>query len=197
MIETRRMDLLERLSSDVHPLTILQDLEQSPIASIRISDEAADAIREGLADPRRRKWESSALAKVKLAAQTADGAGSVYLIESFRFENIGSADGVIATERSQLNPGEIECHSHVSSRPEYLGQVDAGDLIAAIEGPAWLDPGKKQAQGAIRIFGILSVHKQHLARLQFYFHDLRDTLEAWNDYGLKKFGMPITLPDAY
>jgi hypothetical protein len=196
-IEKRRIDLLDKLYAEVHPVTILDDLDIDRDVVFMMGETAASAIRAGLADPGRRKFESTALAKVKLAAQTADGDNYVFLIERFQFENVGNADGVLSVARDWLNLGEIEVHSHVYSRPEYLGQVDVGDLIAALEGPAWVHPHLEQASPAQRVIGILSVHHDGLARLQFYSHDLRGKLDAWNNYGLKKFGLPISILDAF
>lgn len=196
-IEARRINLLDKLARNEHPMTILENLELYPHAVFFLSDAAALAIRQGLENPRRRKNESSALARVTVAAQTIDGLNLVYRIESFQFENIGTADGVISVERDRLNTGEIEMHSHVSKRPDYLGKVDIGDLIATIEGPAWVDPISKRVNPAQRVFGILSVYPKKFAQMQFYLHDLTDSLDAWNNYGLKKFGLPISLPDAF
>jgi hypothetical protein len=195
-IEERRMDLLRELY-ELHPLAIFHELEQSKAAAFVISNKAAKSIRQGFANPLRRENESSALAKVSLAAQTPDASGLVYSVQSFRFENVGDADGVEAVERERLNAGEIEVHSHVYSRPDYLGKTDIGDLVAAIEGPAWISPHSEPTDHAIRIFGVLSLYTYHLARLQFYIHDLADDLSRNNNYGLKRLGMPITLAEAF
>jgi hypothetical protein len=195
-IEERRMELLARLE-ELHPLAIFNHLEQSKAAAFTISNKAAKAIRRGFFEPPRRSNESSALAKVSIAAQTPDGSGLVYRVDAFRFETIGTADGVESVARERLNPGEIEVHSHVFSRPEYLGNVDVGDLIAAVEGPAFISPRLEASDYALRIFGILSLYPSRLAQLQFYVHDLSDNLDSTNNFGLKKLGMPISLPKAF
>jgi hypothetical protein len=194
-IEERRMDLLQRLAP-FHPLTIFHDLEQSQKAAFIISDKAARSIRRSLAEPRYRMNESAALAKVKVSARTPDASAYVYQIESFRFEAIGTADAVM-TERERLNEGEIEVHSHVFSRPDYLGKTDIGDLIACVEGPAWHAPRPQLLDTGVRIFGILSIYASRFAHLQFYRHDLRDDLSRENNFGLKKLGMAISLPNAF
>lgn len=195
-IEERRMDLLRRLE-DLHPLSIFLDLEQSTKAAFIISDKAARSIRRALAQPRYRLNESAALAKVKIHARTPDDSAYVYQIESFRFETIGDADGVVSVERDSLNEGEIEIHSHVFSRPDYLGKTDIGDLIACVEGPAWHSPRPQPMDTAVRIFGVLSIYASRFAHLQMYRHDLRDDLSQENSFGLKKLGMAISLPNAF
>jgi hypothetical protein len=195
-IEERRFDVLNWLEA-LDPFTIFYDLEQSKAAAFIIRNKAAKSIRRGFADPLRRANESSALAKVSIAAQTPDASGLVYSIDVFRFENVGSADGVMSLERERLNAGEIEVHSHVFSRPDYLGKIDVGDLIAAVEGPAWISPQAQQSNYALRIFGILSLYPTRLAQLQFYCHDLSDDLSSSNNFGLKTLGMPISLPNAF
>lgn len=195
-IEARRLDLLESLER-FSPMTIFADLEQSSHAAFIISDAAARSIRRALALPQYRNNESTALAKVKIAAKTPDDSGYVYLIEAFHFENLGNADGVYSAERDILHEGEIEVHSHVFSRPEYLGKTDIGDLIACVEGPAWHSPRPQIFDTALRIFGILSVYPNRMAQLQFYRHDLRSDLSEANNFGLSRAGMPISFPNAY
>ena len=194
-IEERRMDLLRRLEN-YHPLSIFLDLEQSKKAAFIISDKAARSIRRALAQPRFRLNESAALAKVKIHARTPDASAYVYQIESFRFEAIGTADAVLV-ERDTLNEGEIEMHSHVFTRPDYLGKTDIGDLVACVEGPAWNPPQPQPMDTAVRIFGILSVYASRFAHIQMYRHDLRDDLSQENSFGLKKLGMAISLPNAF
>lgn len=196
-IETRRIELLDILNMEAHPLEIFFGLEQSEIAAFVISDTAASTIRRGLSNPYRRDNESSALAKVEVAATTPDHSGIVYLVRAFHFENLGTADAVLSVERDRLKAGEIEVHTHLYNRPDYLGNTDVGDLIAAIEGPAWVDPATKKVEPALRIFGVLSVYFDHLAELQFYVHDLRHDLSTLNNYGLKRLGQSIRLLDAY
>jgi hypothetical protein len=195
-IEERRMDLLKRLEA-FHPLSVFEGLEQSRIAAFIIGDKAARSIRRALAEPRYRLNESAGLAKVKIAARTPDATGYVYQIESFHFESLGTADGVISAERDELNEGEIEVHSHVFSRPDYLGKTDIGDLIACVEGPAWHCPRPQPMDTAVRIFGIISIYASRFAHIQFYRHDLRDDLSLENNFGLKKLGMAISLPNAF
>lgn len=197
VIEQRRLELLDKLYTEVHPLAIFADLDEAQRVVFVMSDEIADTIRLGLKDARRRTYESSALAVVNLAAQTEDGFNQVFGLAHFQFENIGTADGVVSVARERLGAGEIEIHSHVYHRPDYLDEVDVADLIAAIEGPAWVHPQTKQMNPAQRVFGILSIHRNGLARLQFYIHDLRENLVAWNNYGLKKFGKVMSLPNAF
>jgi hypothetical protein len=188
--------LLNRLD-ELNPVAIFDDLEQSKAAAFVISNKAAKAIRRGFFEPLRRVNESSALAKVSISAQTPDGTGLVYSVDAFRFENLGTADGVEAVERERLNAGEIEVHSHVFTRPDYLGNVDVGDLIAAVEGPAWISPRPEPTDYALRIFGILSLYPTRIAKLQFYVHDLSDDLDSANNYGLKTLGMPISLLNVF
>lgn len=195
-IEERRLNLLMKLSVEAHPLDIFLQLEYSHAAAFTVSEKAAQSIRNGLANPYRQHNESSALVTFKIAAQTPDAKQVVYEIVSFVFENVGMVDTVFV-ERERLGRGEIEVHSHTFMTPDYLGNVDVGDLIAAVEGPAWHHPQMKHTSGAVRIFGILSIYRNRIAQLQFYHHDLRDQLTLSNNYGLEKLGNPIRLLDAY
>lgn len=196
-IEARRIELLMWLYVEEHPLSILHNLELSDAGVFMIDDSAASSIREGLANPVRRKNESVALATVAVMAKTPDTQQFVYQVRSFQFKNLGTADSVLSLLREQFNAGEIEVHSHLFSSPDYLGQTDIGDLIASLEGPAWVHPQANYRHTAQRIFGILSIHSNRFASLQFYLHDLRDILSIENNYGLKKLGQPISLLDAY
>lgn len=196
-IEQRRINLLIWLYEKEHPLTILHGLDLSDTGLFIIEDSAASIIRSGLSNPERRMNESVALITVNVAAKTPDTEQFVYGITSFQFENLGTADSVLSLSQEQFHPGEIEVHSHLFITPDYLGETDIGDLIASLEGPAWVHPQATQRTTAQRIFGILSVYSNHFASLQFYLHDLRDTLTIQNNYGLKKLGQPISLIDAY
>ena len=171
-IEKRRFELLNRLGTEVHPLAIFYDLERSVDVAFTLSLTAQNTIRRGLANRERRIRESSALATVKLAATTPDKSKSVFEITEFVFETLGTTDSVLSIERDILQPGEIEVHTHLPRTPDYLGHTDAGDLIAAVEGPAWVDPTTKMMLPALRIFGILSIYRNRIAELQFYRHDL-------------------------
>lgn len=196
-IEQRRMTLLTHLYHAEHPLTILYNLPQSDAFAFTIDDKSALVIRKALSNPMRQMNESIALARVKIAGQIPDTHQFVFQITSFQFENLGTADSVLSLARERFNAGEIEVHTHLYSSPDYLGQTDIGDLIAAVEGPAWVHPQPAYISTAQHIFGVLSIYANKVAELQFYLHDLRDNLIAENSYGLKKLGMPITLPDAY
>lgn len=196
-IEQRRIDLLSHLYHAEHPLTIFHQLKKSEAFAFTINDDSASAIRESLSNPVRQMNESIALATVKIAGQIPDTSHFVFQIVSFYFENLGTADSVLSVSRERFNAGEIEVHTHLYSSPDYLGQTDIGDLIAALEGPAWVHPQPAYVTTAQRIFGILSIYANHIAELQFYLHDLRDKLTAQNQYGLKRLGMPIRLPNAY
>lgn len=200
-LQARRLDLLDFLSDEVErrsQVIILPNLRQNKSAAFIISDPAAKAIREALQNIYLRVNESSALARVSSVAQTPDASGIVYRIDSFQFETIGTADYVVGIERDSLKPGEIEVHTHVYSRPEFLDQVDINDVIATVSGPAWNGSLNGDINdGHLRIFGVLSIHKNGLARLQFYLHNLRDDLSARNNYGLSRLGAPITLLDVF
>lgn len=197
IIEKRRAELLNRLERDVHPLAIFYDLERSEDVAFTISPSASVVIRRGLANRERRIKESSAIAVVKLAATTPDKTKSVFEIRDFTFESIGTTDSVLSLERDILKPGEIEVHSHLSRTPDYLGHTDVGDLIAAVAGPAWVHPTTKTMLPALRIFGVLSIYQNRIAELQFYRHDLRDSLARVNNYGLKQAGLPLVIKNAF
>jgi hypothetical protein len=200
-LQQRRVHLLQlleqRINEAVYP-EILYKLKQDQSAAFIIGDNAATVIRKGLRDKRRQENESTALAYLAVAAQTPDSAGIVYRIDKFAFENIGEADYVLASEREYLGAGEVEVHTHVYSRPAYLDQVDIGDVVTALAGPSWVDPNSPLSHTKhLRVFGILSLHQQGFARLQFYCHNLKRNLSAKNNYGLQKWGTPITLLDAF
>ena len=195
-IEKRRIELLNRLAIEVHPLAIFQELDVDKSAAFTLSNGAEKSIRQGLSRRQRRINESSALITVKVAALTPDKTKTVYEVKEFLFENIGTSDAVLV-ERERLKAGEIEAHTHVYTTPDYLGKTDVGDLIAAVEGPAWVYPTTNMMNPALRIFGILSIYPDRSAELQFYSHDLRDLLHMSNNYGLKKFGLPVHIKSAY
>ena len=196
-IEQRRIKLLTHLYDKEHPLKIFHHLKQSDTFAFTINDDSASAIRAGLSNPIRQTNESIALATVKIAGQIPDTHHFVFQIIAFNFENLGTADSVLSLSRERFNAGEIEVHTHLYSSPDYLGQTDIGDLIALLEGPAWVHPQPAYVTTAQRIFGVLSIYANHIAELQFYLHDLRESLTANNQYGLKTLGMPIRLPNAY
>lgn len=195
-IEKRRSGLLNRLDSEAHLLAIFYDLAINQTIAFTLSQTAIKSIKFGLSQRQRRVNESSALVKIKIAALTPDKSKAVYEVTDFTFENLGTSNSV-TVDRERLNPGEIEVHSHVFSTPDYLGHTDVGDLIAAVEGPAWVHPTNAVLLPAVRIFGILSIHHNRVARLQFYQHDLRESLLASNNYGLEKLGLAVTIVNAY
>jgi hypothetical protein len=200
-LQLRRLQLLRMLEQRImqtRQAEILRDLEQDKSAAFVISDAAASAIRKGFQDKRRRKNESTALGHLSVAAQTPDSTGIVYRLDAFRFEHIGEADYVMAVERETLGIGEVEIHTHVFTRPMYLNNIDVADIVSAVAGPAWRDPYDHESfDGHMRVFGILSLHWHGLARLQFYSHNLLDDLSASNNYGLKKLGNSVVLPNAF
>lgn len=195
-IEKRRIELLNRLDFEAHPLAIFYDLTTNESVAFTLSDSALNSIRHGLSKRKRRVNESSALVKTKIVALTADKSNAIYEVTQFTFENLGTSDSVMV-ERERLNPGEIEVHTHVHPTPDYLGHTDVGDLIATVEGPAWVHPTNAVMLPAVRIFGILSIYHNRIAQLQFYQHDLRELLLASNNYGLKKLGLAVTIQNAY
>ncbi|MGJ3239219.1 MAG: hypothetical protein ACFE0Q_10980 [Anaerolineae bacterium] len=194
-IERRRLDLLERLIDEAHPLAIFYDLDIIDNIIFTLSDSVRATLQHAIQQGARRTRESSALATVKVAALTPDKKQGVYQVTDFVFETIGTTDHVLSAERERLGAGEIEVHTHLPQTPDYLGYTDVGDLIAAVEGPAWVHPTTNTMIPALRIYSILSIYNAHLAYLHFYNHDLRDALDADNNYGLKRLGQPVIISD--
>jgi len=195
-IEKRRLELLNRLAIEVHPLAIFYELDTDKSVAFTLSDSAEKSIRQGLSRRQRQVNESSVLLTVRVAALTPDKTKTVYEVTDFVFENIGTSDAVLV-ERERLQAEEIEAHTHVYTTADYLGQTDAGDLIAAVEGPAWVHPTHSMMNPAMRIFGILSIYPERITELQFYSHDLAELLHVSNNYGLKKLGLPIIVENAF
>ncbi|MEM9950134.1 MAG: hypothetical protein AAF846_00930 [Chloroflexota bacterium] len=194
-IEQRRLKVLDVLAT-LHPLAIFTELSVDESLAFKLSQNALSAIRKGLSHAKRRQNESLALGTVTVAAQTPDYQQTLYEMNQFKFEHVGGRD-MVYTERHTLKTGEIEIHTHIPMTPDYLGNTDVGDLIAAIEGPAWVHPTTKLMQAHLRIFAILSVYPNRLAQLDFYSHNLLGALSASHNYGLRRAGYPIIIPDAY
>jgi hypothetical protein len=201
LLQLRRLELLRKLEQRImqtQQAEILRDLKRDKSAAFIMSHPAVVAIRRGLQDKRRHKNESAALGHLSVAAQTPDATGIVYQLDAFTFENIGEADYVMAVERDTLDVGEVEIHTHVYSRPMYLDNIDIADVVSAVAGPSWIDPyDAAVSHGHRRVFGIMSLHWHGLARLQFYCHNLLDDLTIANNYGLKKLGNPVVVPNAF
>ena len=201
VLKLRRMQLLhvlEQRVSQYKQVEILNNVRMDKSAAFVIDEVAAASIRAGLQDKRRRRNESTALGHLSVAAQTPDLSGIVYKLDSFKFENIGGVDHVMASERETLAVGEVEIHTHVYARPIYLNNIDVADVISALAGPAWIDPHNPQSfDGQKRVFGIMSVHWHGLVRLQFYCHSLKDSVSRQNNFGLKKFGNPVVLVSVF
>lgn len=195
-IEQRRHQLLAVLDQ-LHPLAIFTELKVDTSVGFLLSQGALFAIRKAVSQPIRRRNESVGLGTVQVAGRTPDDSQILYGMSHLSFKAIGGKDSVMALDHERLNPGEIELHTHLPSAPDYLGQTDVGDLIAAIEGPAWVHPTTKLAQPHLRIFGILSILRHHQAQLDFYKHNLNDDLSAANNFGLYRAGYPVLIPNAY
>lgn len=196
-IEKRRIDLLDRLEYEAHPLDIFYHLDVNASVAFTLNDKVLNQIQRSLSDRQRRNNESAGLVTVKVAGMTPDKSNIVYEITDFVFETLGTKDSVLAPERDQLGVGEIEIHTHISATPDYLGQTDVGDLIASVAGPAWVHPIVKMMQATQRIFGILSIYRNRIVQFDFYEHDLRRSLIKSNNYGLMRLGVPLVIENAY